>query len=73
MYALCQGQLPMAIHGHRKYDPEFFAHTILPAASSYVFKRRALNKTSDLKLMQQPDKAEICRQRFTGVESLTVA
>ena len=35
MHALCQGQLPMAIHGYRKYDPEFFAHTILPAASSY--------------------------------------
>jgi hypothetical protein len=36
MYALCQGQLPMAIHAYRKYDPEFFEHTILPAASRIV-------------------------------------
>jgi hypothetical protein len=34
MYALCEGQLPMAIHAYRKWDPEFFAHTILPRASS---------------------------------------
>jgi hypothetical protein len=34
MHALCQGQLPMAIHGYRRYDPEFFMHTILPAALS---------------------------------------
>ena len=36
MHALCQGQLPMAIHGYYKYDPKFFAHTILPAASRIV-------------------------------------
>ena len=34
MYALCQGQLPMAIHGHRRFDPEFFDDVILPAALS---------------------------------------
>jgi hypothetical protein len=34
MYALCQGQLPMAIHGHRRFDPEFFDDIILPAALS---------------------------------------
>jgi hypothetical protein len=33
IHALCQGQLPMAIHGYYKHDPEFFTHTILPAAS----------------------------------------
>ena len=32
MYDLCQGQLPMAIHGYLRHDPEFFQHTILPAA-----------------------------------------
>jgi hypothetical protein len=36
MYDLCQGQLPMAIHAYGKYDPEFFAHTIVPRASSSV-------------------------------------
>ena len=34
MHALCQGQLPMAIHAYSKYDPEFFMDTILPAALS---------------------------------------
>jgi hypothetical protein len=34
MYALCQGQLPMAIHAYGRYDPEFFVRTILPKASS---------------------------------------
>jgi hypothetical protein len=36
MHALCQGQLPMAIHGYRKFDPAFFIHTILPAAPRIV-------------------------------------
>lgn len=31
MYAFCEGDLPMAIHAYRKYEPEFFQHTILPA------------------------------------------
>ena len=31
MHALCEGQLPMAIHAYDKYDPEFFACTIRPA------------------------------------------
>ena len=30
MHALCEGQLPMAIHAYNKYDPEFFARTIHP-------------------------------------------
>jgi hypothetical protein len=34
MHALCNGQLPMAIHGYDRYDPEFFARTIHHAASS---------------------------------------
>ena len=34
MYALCEGQLPMAIHGYSKWDAEFFMDTILPAALS---------------------------------------
>ncbi len=33
MHALCEGQLPMAIHAYDKYDPEFFACTIRHAAS----------------------------------------
>ena len=32
MYALCEGQLPMAIHAYSKWDAEFFMDTILPAA-----------------------------------------
>ena len=28
MHALCEGQLPMAIHAYDKHDPEFFARTI---------------------------------------------
>jgi Uncharacterised nucleotidyltransferase/Protein of unknown function (DUF5672) len=34
MHALCEGQLPMAIHGYDRCDPEFFASTIHHAASS---------------------------------------
>jgi len=34
MHALCEGQLPMAIHAYGRYDPEFFARTIHHAASS---------------------------------------
>jgi Protein of unknown function (DUF5672)/Uncharacterised nucleotidyltransferase len=34
MHALCEGQLPMAIHAYDKFDPEFFARTIHRAASS---------------------------------------
>jgi hypothetical protein len=34
MHALCDGQLPMAIHAYDKHDPEFFACTIHHAASS---------------------------------------
>jgi hypothetical protein len=34
MHALCDGQLPMAIHAYVRHDPEFFARTIRPAASS---------------------------------------
>jgi hypothetical protein len=34
MHALCEGQLPMAIHAYDRYDPEFFARTIRHAASS---------------------------------------
>ena len=34
MHALCEGQLPMAIHAYDRYDPEFFARTIHHAASS---------------------------------------
>jgi hypothetical protein len=34
MYALCQGQLPMAIHAFHGYDPEFFVRFILPKALS---------------------------------------
>ena len=34
MHALCEGQLPMAIHAYDKHDPEFFARTIHHAASS---------------------------------------
>jgi hypothetical protein len=33
MHALCEGQLPMAIHAYDKYDPEFFARIIRHAAS----------------------------------------
>jgi hypothetical protein len=34
MHALCEGQLPMAIHAYDGYDPEFFARTVHHAASS---------------------------------------
>jgi Protein of unknown function (DUF5672)/Uncharacterised nucleotidyltransferase len=34
MHALCQGQLPMAIHGYDRCDPEFFASTIRHVALS---------------------------------------
>ena len=34
MHALCEGQLPMAIHAYDRHDPEFFARTIHHAASS---------------------------------------
>jgi Protein of unknown function (DUF5672)/Uncharacterised nucleotidyltransferase len=34
MHALCEGQLPMAIHAYDRCDPEFFASTIHHAASS---------------------------------------
>jgi Uncharacterised nucleotidyltransferase/Protein of unknown function (DUF5672) len=34
MHALCEGQLPMAIHAYDKHDPDFFARTIRHAASS---------------------------------------
>jgi Protein of unknown function (DUF5672)/Uncharacterised nucleotidyltransferase len=34
MHALCDGQLPMAIHAYDRHDPEFFAGTIRHAASS---------------------------------------
>jgi hypothetical protein len=34
MHALCEGQLPMAIHAYDMHDPEFFARTIHFAASS---------------------------------------
>jgi hypothetical protein len=34
MHALCEGQLPMAIHAYDRFDPEFFARTIHHAASS---------------------------------------
>ncbi len=34
MHALCEGQLPMAIHAYDKHDPEFFARTIQLTASS---------------------------------------
>jgi hypothetical protein len=34
MHALCEGQLPMAIHAYDRCDPEFFARTIYHAASS---------------------------------------
>ena len=33
MHALCDGKLPMAIHGYNRHDPEFFACTIRHAAS----------------------------------------
>jgi hypothetical protein len=34
MHALCEGQLPMAIHAWDSHDPEFFARVIHHAASS---------------------------------------
>jgi hypothetical protein len=34
MHALCEGQLPMAIHAYDRCDPEFFHGTIYHAASS---------------------------------------
>jgi hypothetical protein len=34
MHALCEGQLPMAIHAYDKHDPDFFARTIQHAAES---------------------------------------
>jgi Protein of unknown function (DUF5672)/Uncharacterised nucleotidyltransferase len=34
MHALCEGQLPMAIHAYKRYDLEFFARTIHHATSS---------------------------------------
>jgi hypothetical protein len=43
MHDLCQGQLPMAIHGYLKWDPKFFMDTILPAALS---DKKGENKTT---------------------------
>jgi hypothetical protein len=34
MHALCEGQLPMAIHAWDRHDPDFFARVIHHAASS---------------------------------------
>jgi hypothetical protein len=34
MHALCEGQLPMAVHAYDRHDSEFFAHTIHHAALS---------------------------------------
>ena len=34
MHELCEGQLPMAIHGYHKWDAEFFDQNILPKALS---------------------------------------
>jgi hypothetical protein len=45
LHDLCRGQLPMAIHAYRKWDHEFFMHTILPAALSDI---KGENKTTPL-------------------------
>jgi Uncharacterised nucleotidyltransferase/Protein of unknown function (DUF5672) len=43
MHTLCEGQLPMAIHAYRAWDPEFFTDIILPAALSDM---KSKNKTT---------------------------
>jgi uncharacterized protein DUF5672 len=36
MHALCEGQLPMAIHDYDTHDPEFFARTIITRSRGIV-------------------------------------
>ena len=43
MHDLCQGQLPMAIHGYHKCDPEFFDDIILPAALSVQSENKTIS------------------------------